>query len=262
MKGAIDFELDDRGVATVTIDRPHVLNALDEPSHERLLQLWQDIESNPDVRVVVITGAGDRSFCTGADVSSDGVAKTGLEYWADSHPGGFGGLSLRTTLNVPIVARINGYALGGGLEFALGADILVASSNARVGFTEPRLGRIPLEGGAVLTARRVPHHLAMGLLLTGRKITAQQAHGMGLFNEVVEPDELDDAVERWVVDLLACAPLSLAAIKAIVRDTAQLSPQQAQAARLPEVVRALNCEDQDEGVAAFQERRAPRWRGR
>jgi crotonobetainyl-CoA hydratase len=258
----IRLEIDDRGVARVTIDRPQVLNALDEPSHERLYEIWHEIERSDDVRVVVVTGAGDRSFCTGADVSAAGVAKTGLEYWADSHPGGFGGLALRTTLEVPVISRINGYALGGGLEMALGGDILIASDNARLGFTEPRLGRIPLEGGAVLLARRVPHHQAMGLLLTGRKITAQQAMDLQLLNEVVPYDQLDNAVERWVEDLLACAPLSLAAIKAIVRDTAQLTPVQAQAARLPAVVRALTCTDQDEGVRAFQEKRAPQWKGR
>jgi crotonobetainyl-CoA hydratase len=257
----IGFEVDDRGVATVTIDRPHVRNALDEASHQRLTAIWEEIEASDHVRVVVVTGAGDRAFCAGADVSGAGIAKTGLEYWADGRPGGFGGLTLRTTLDVPVISRINGYALGGGLELALGGDILVASDNAQLGFTEPRLGRVPLEGGAVLLARRMPYHLAMGMLLTGRKVSAQQAYESQLLNEVVPYDELDAAVERWVTDLLACAPLSVAAIKSIVRDTAHLQPHEAQAARLPALVRALTSKDQDEGVLAFTEKRAPQWKG-
>jgi len=262
MSGEICYHLDSRGVATITIDRPAVRNALDEASHRELSALWDRIEADASVRVVVVTGAGDRAFCAGADVSDAGIGKTGLEYWSDGRPGGFGGLPLRRTLDVPVISRINGYALGGGLELALGGDILVAAENASLGFTEPRLGRVPLEGGAVLLARRLPHHLAMGMLMTGRKITARQAYEWHLVNEVVPGDELDAAVERWVSDMLACAPLSLKAIKSIVRDTAHLPPEQAQALRLPALVAALNSKDQDEGVRAFAEKRAPQWEGR
>lgn len=262
MTDEIRYEVDDRGVATVTIDRPAVRNALDEKSHRRLTEIWEQVEASEDVRVVVVTGGGDRAFCAGADVSGTGIAKTGLEYWADGRPGGFGGLPLRRTLDVPVISRINGYALGGGLELALGGDILVAAETAQLGFTEPRLGRVPLEGGAVLLARRMPHHLAMGMLLTGRKVTARQAFDWNLVNEVVPADELDAAVGRWVDDILACAPLSLKAIKAMVRETAHLQPHEAQALRLPALVAALTSKDQDEGVRAFAEKRAPRWEGR
>ena len=105
MTDEIGFEVDDRGVATVTIDRPHVLNALDEASHRRLTAIWEEIEASDRIRVVVVTGAGDRAFCAGADISGAGIAKTGLEYWADGRPGGFGGLALRATLDVPVIAR-------------------------------------------------------------------------------------------------------------------------------------------------------------
>lgn len=261
MTDRIDLRIDDRGVAYVTIDRPQVRNALDEASQHRLESIWTQVEASGDVRVVVLTGSGDRAFCAGADVSQAGVAKTGTEYWADGRPGGFGGLPLRTTLNVPVIARINGYALGGGFELALGADILIAADTAQLGFTEPRLGRVPLEGGAVLLARRMPYHLAMGMLLTGRKVSAAEAHAAQLLNEVVPTAELDAAVERWVADLLLCAPLSVKAIKSMVRDTAHLRPAEAQALRLPALVAALRSTDQDEGVAAFQEKRAPQWKG-
>lgn len=262
MSDEIAYEIDSRGVATVTIDRPHVRNALDEPSHLRLADIWAHIESDSNVRVVILTGAGDRAFCAGADVSGEGIAKTGLEYWADGRPGGFGGLALRRSLDVPVISRINGYALGGGLELALGGDILIAAESASLGLPEPRLGRIPLEGGAVLLNRRMPHHLAMGMLLTGRRVSARQAHEWQLLNEVVADAELDEAVERWVVDILACAPLSIRAIKAIVRDTEHLPPHTAQSMRLPALIAALNSKDQDEGVRAFAEKRSPQWEGR
>ena len=213
------------------------------------------------MRVVVLTGAGDRSFCVGADVSADAVGKTGMEYWADLDPCGFGSLSLRETLDVPVIARVNGYALGGGLEMVLGCDIVVAAETARFGLTEPRIGRLPLDGGMVKLPRRIPYQQAMGLLLTGRKAPASELHRMGLVNEVVPASELDAAVQRWVDDVLACAPLSLKAIKQVVQRTSQLSAREANTVRLPALVAALQSKDQDEGVRAFQEKRPPVWSG-
>ena len=116
----IRYELDGHA-ARVTIDRPHVLNAVDRAAHVELQRVWADIEASSDVRVVVLTGAGDRSFCVGADVSAAGVDKTGMEYWADLDPDGFGGLSLRESLDVPVIARVNGYALGGGMRWCSAA---------------------------------------------------------------------------------------------------------------------------------------------
>ena len=120
-------------VATVVIDRQHVLNAVDGTAHARLNEIWDQLEADPDVRAVVITGAGTRAFCVGADMSASAVDKTGLEYWAGLDPNGFGGLSLRTTLDIPVIARVNGYALGGGMEIVLGADIVVAADTASFG---------------------------------------------------------------------------------------------------------------------------------
>jgi crotonobetainyl-CoA hydratase len=256
----IRYELDGH-VARVTIDRPNVLNAVDRAAHNELQRVWADIEASSDVRVVVLTGAGDRSFCVGADVSAEGVDKTGMEYWADLDPDGFGGLSLRESLDVPVIARVNGYALGGGMEMVLGCDIVVAAETARFGLTEPRIGRLPLDGGMVRLARQIPYHQAMGLLLTGRKAPAEEMQRLGLVNEVVPAADLDDAVQRWVDDVLACAPLSLKAIKQTVQRTAHLTAREANTVRLPALVAALQSKDQDEGVRAFQEKRAPNWTG-
>ncbi|MFO1087803.1 MAG: enoyl-CoA hydratase-related protein [Reyranellaceae bacterium] len=248
-------------VARVTIDRPDRMNAIDEASEAELCRIWAAIEADEQVRCVVLTGAGERAFCTGADMKQSGN-KTGLEYWAAARPGGFGGLSLRETLDVPVIARVNGHALGGGMEMVLGCDIVVAAENATFGLPEPRVGRLALDGGIALLPRRLPHVLAMGMLLTGRRTPAAEAWRMGLVNEVVPQAELDQAVERWVADILACAPLSVKAVKQMVRRGAGLSPQQAQMLRLPALVAALQSTDQDEGVQAFVEKRTPRWQGR
>ncbi len=248
-------------VARVTLDRPERLNAVDQATEAELIGVWEAIEGDRDIRVVVLTGAGERAFCTGADMKG-GSGSSGLDYWAAPRPGGFGGLALRDTLDVPVIGRINGHALGGGLEMALGCDILVASANATFGLPEPRVGRLALDGGIALLTRRIPHVQAMGMLLTGRRIGAAEALRFGLVNEVVAPGELDTAVARWVADILACAPLSLRAIKQMVRAGERLSAREAQMLRLPALIEALRSSDQDEGVRAFQEKRAPQWRGR
>ncbi|MFO1161740.1 MAG: enoyl-CoA hydratase-related protein [Reyranellaceae bacterium] len=248
-------------VARVTIDRPDRMNAIDEASEAELQRIWAAIEGDDQVRCIVLTGSGERAFCTGADMKQSGN-KTGLEYWAAARPGGFGGLALRETLDVPVIARVNGHALGGGMEMVLGCDIVVAAENATFGLPEPRVGRLALDGGIALLPRRLPHVLAMGMLLTGRRTPAAEAWRMGLVNEVVPQAGLDAAVERWVTDILACAPLSVKAVKQMVRRGAGLSPQQAQMLRLPALVAALQSTDQDEGVQAFVEKRAPNWQGR
>jgi enoyl-CoA hydratase/carnithine racemase len=246
-------------VARVTIDRPEVMNALDAAATHALEEVWQRIETDRAVRAVVLTGAGERAFCAGADMRSGGA--TGLDYWASAHPAGFGALSLRTTLDIPVIARVNGHALGGGLEMMLGCDIVVAAEHATFGLPEPRVGRLPLDGGMVLLQRQIGHRAAMAMLLTGRRVSAGEALASGLINEVVPNEKLDDAVARWLDDTLACAPLSLRAIKQAVRRTAQLSPQEAQAIRLPAVIECLRSRDGDEGVRAFLEKRAPVWSG-
>jgi crotonobetainyl-CoA hydratase len=163
---------------------------------------------------------------------------------------------------VPVIARVNGYALGGGMEMVLGADIVIAADTAVFGLTEPRVGRLPLDGGIAQLVRRVPHTQAMGMLLTGRKVPAAEMYRMGLVNEVVPAAELDAAVARWVDDVLACAPTSVRAIKQMVLSTGGLSARPAQSQRSPALMVALDSEDSREGLAAFQQKRPPQWTGR
>jgi crotonobetainyl-CoA hydratase len=247
-------------VAWVTIDRPDVLNAIDLAAEAELQRIWSELEGDGDVRLVVLTGAGERAFCVGADMKNPSVK--GVDYWAAARPGGFGGIALRETLNVPVLARVNGFALGGGFEMVLGCDLVVACEDASFGLPEALVGRMPLDGGMTLLQRQIPFRQAMGMMLTGQRITARRALELGLVNEVVARAELDAAVARWTAAVLACAPLSLKAIKQVVRKTATLSPTQAQAVRLPALVAALQSQDADEGVLAFQQKRKPVWRGR
>ena len=255
----VRFDLKD-GVARITIDRPDRMNAVDRATEAELIAAWERVEMDRSIRVVVLTGSGERAFSTGADMKAGG-GMTGLEYWAAPRPGGFGGIALRDTLDVPVIARVNGHALGGGFEMVLGCDIVIAAENATFGLPEPRVGRLALDGGIALLSQRLPHAQAMGILLTGRRLGAAEALRLGLVNEVVAATELDVAVQRWIAEIVACAPLSVRAIKQMVRAGAGLTPQQAQALRLPALVEALQSKDQDEGVKAFQEKRAPVWKG-
>src|SRR4029077_20942350 len=175
--------------------------------------------------------------------------------WATARPAGFGGIALRSTLDIPVIARVNGHALGGGFEMVLGCDLVIAAEEATFGLPEPRVGRLPLDGGMVLLQRQVPFRQAMSMLLTGRRLRAAEALAIGLVNEVVPRADLDDAVARWLADILACAPLSLRAIKQSVRRTAHLAAAEAQAQRLPAVIACLASRDGEEGVAAFREKR-------
>ncbi len=252
----------DNHIARVTIDRPERRNAVDAATADQLEEAWQSIEGNPDVRVVILTGSGDKAFCAGADMKAGGDEKTGLEYWAHARPDGFGGLSLRKSLHVPVIARVNGVAVGGGFEMLLGCDIVIAADHATFGLPEARVGRMPLDGGMVLLPRMIPEKLAMGMLLTGNRISATEAERYGLVNAVVAAATLDETVDAWAAQIVECAPLSVKAIKECVKETLDLPVSEAMAMKLPALVRALESEDSEEGPRAFQEKRKPEWKGR
>ena len=257
---SVEFTKDSH-VAKVVLNRPGRMNAVDSATTRELENIWQSIEADSDVRCVVLTGAGERAFCAGADLKDDS-SLTGLEYWAASNPNGFGGLALRRSLVTPVIARVNGLALGGGMEMVLGCDIVVASNTAQFGLPEAKVGRMPLDGGMTLLQRLIPRNIAVGMMMTGRILDAAEMASLGLVNAVVPASELNAETDRWVNEILGAAPLSLRAIKATVRRTEGLTPDEAQALRTEELVAALTSEDSEEGVRAFREKRAPVWKGK
>ncbi|MFG2168725.1 enoyl-CoA-hydratase DpgD [Micromonospora chersina] len=252
-------------VARVTLDRPEVLNAMDLRMHAELAEVWDDVEADDDVRVVVLTGAGDRAFSVGQDLrerarlDADGVPPS--SFGSRGQPG-WPRLTERFDLSKPVLARVDGYALGGGFELALACDLVVASDRAVFALPEPRLGLVPGAGGAFRLSRQVPLKAAMGYLLTGRRMDARTAYALGLVNEVVPAAELDRCVAGWVADLLACAPLALRAIKQAVLGSLDRPLPEAFAGRYGWEERRRASRDAVEGPRAFAEKRAPVWLGR
>jgi enoyl-CoA hydratase/carnithine racemase len=251
-------------VARVTLDRPAVLNAMDLRMHEELAEVWDDVEADDDVRVAVLTGAGDRAFSVGQDLrerarlSAAGAPPT--TFGSRGQPG-WPRLTERFGLSKPVVARVHGYALGGGFELALACDIVVASTQAVFALPEARLGLVPGAGGAFRLARQLPLKTAMGHLLTGRRLTADRALHLGLVNDVVPAAELDVCVAGWTDDLVRAAPLSVRAIKEAVHRSLDMPIEQAFTTPYTWETRRMHSDDAQEGPRAFNEKREPVWRG-
>lgn len=252
-------------VAWITLDRPHVLNAMDLRMHEELGEIWADLEKDDEVRVAVLTGAGDRAFSVGQDLrerarlDDAGAARTG--FGSRGLPG-WPRLTDRFDLTKPILARVDGYALGGGFELALACDLIIASDRSVFALPEARLGLVPGAGGTFRLCRQLPLKTAMGYLLTGHRMSAATALGFGLVNEVVPADGLNGCVEAWLSDLLACAPLSLRAVKQAVQQSLDRPLEEAFAARYERDEIRRGSRDAVEGPAAFAQGRAPVWTGR
>jgi enoyl-CoA hydratase/carnithine racemase len=251
-------------VAHVTLNRPHVLNAMDLRTHEALAAAWDRFEADDDVWVAVLSGAGDRAFSVGQDLTErarlDEAGEPPSTFGSRGRPG-WPRLTERFDLAKPVVAKVRGYALGGGFELALASDLIVASDTAVFGLPEARLGLVPGAGGVFRLTRQMPYRVAMGHLMTGRRMSASRAYELGLLNEVVPDAELDQRVDEWVDDILRCAPLAVRAVKEAAAASATLPLREAFTSGYAWEERRRHSLDAKEGPRAFVERREPRWSG-
>ena len=244
-------------VAVVTINRPEVMNSLHPGANEELDRVWNDFAADADLWVGILTGAGEKAFSAGNDLK-----------WTAQHgmprvpKNGFAGLTARFDLLKPIIAAVNGFALGGGLEIALACDLIIAAEHATLGLPEPRVGLMAAAGGVHRLPRSIPLKIAMGMLLTGKSITAAEAATLGLVNEVVPLADLMPTAERWARTICECSPLSVQATKQSAYDGLGRPLAEAMSIRYPAATRLFKSEDVREGPRAFTEKRKPNWQGR
>ena len=246
-------------IAYVTINRPDLLNALHPPADEEMLKAFSEFRDAPDAWVAIVTGTGERAFSVGRDLKH--FAEHGRQRNDSQNRAAFAGITSDFTCWKPIIAAVNGYALGGGLELALSCDIIVAAEHAELGLPESRVGLVAEAGGVHRLPRHIPLKLAMGMMLTGRRITAQEAYRVGLVNEVVPPVELMPAAERWANEILEAAPLSARASKQMAMGGLDRPLDVAMGRTYSEFERAMASGDSIEGPKAFVEKRKPRWTG-
>lgn len=247
-------------VALVTINRPEAHNSMDPASEKELASVWLDFREDDDLWAAILTGAGDKAFCTGGDLKEylparmAGLAKANCYPRAEN----FGGLP-RTDVFKPIIAAVNGYAIAGGLELVLCCDIRLAAENAKFGLTEVKWGIMPGAGGTVRLPRNMPYALAMEMLLTGDTIDAEEAGRWGLINRVVPPDSLSD--EAWTMAQKLCrrGPVALRAVKESVQRSLALEHGLNYESFLFDSLQ--NTKDASEGTQAFMEKRQPIFKG-
>ncbi|WP_038200276.1 enoyl-CoA hydratase-related protein [Xenophilus azovorans] len=247
-------------LTVITIDRPEVMNALHPPAQEALAEAVDAFAADPSQWVAILTGAGTRAFCAGNDLK---YHASGAPRWRLAN--GFGGVTARFDLDKPLIAAVNGVAMGGGLEIALACDLIVADAQATFALPEPKVGLAALAGGLQRLGRQIGSKRAMGMILTGRHVGAAEAQALGFVNEVAPAGQALAAAKRWAAEILACSPLAVRASKqALMRGLDE--PSLAEAIRneraYPAAQAMFASQDYVEGPKAFAEKRAPRWRGR
>jgi enoyl-CoA hydratase/carnithine racemase len=244
----------------VTINRPDVMNSLHPAANFELEAAFNDFAADPDMWVAILTGAGEKAFSAGNDLKYQAMGG------AMSTPTtGFAGLTARYDLTKPVIAAVNGVAMGGGFEIALACDLIIASENAVFALPEPKVGLAALAGGLHRLPRQIGLKNAMGMILTGRRVGAHEGKTLGFVNEVTPHHELMAHARRWADLILECSPMSIRASKEAVYaslDQASLREAYANQGRVPAVNALFRSEDLIEGPMAFAQKRAPLWKGR
>jgi enoyl-CoA hydratase/carnithine racemase len=247
----------DAGIATITLDRPERLNALHPAAHHALSATFDALATRSDVRVVVVTGSG-KAFCAGYDIK-DSVESGVMEI----APTGFGGLTNRFDFPHPLIAAVNGVALGGGFEMALACDLIIASEAAAFALPEPKIGWAALAGGVQRLPRAIGVKRAMGIILTGRTVSAAEGRELGFVNEVASAPDLAATAKNWARQIADCAPLSIRCSRDIGYRSMDMDAQaMLDMAYFPAVAAMIASEDSAEGRQAFLDRRVPAWKGR
>jgi crotonobetainyl-CoA hydratase len=259
---AFEFiQVDREGPITViTLNRPEVMNALHSPMHFELHEAFDAFAADPDQWVGIVTGAGDRAFSAGNDLKHQaGGGKMG------SPPSGFAGLTSRFDLNKPLIAAVNGVAMGGGFEIALACDLIIAAENAVFALPEPKVGLAALAGGLHRLPRQIGLKQAMGMILTARRVPAAEGERLGFVNAVVSAADLMTEARRWAGLIAECSPMSIRASKEAVfagLNAATLEEAISTQFKVPAVAALFKSEDFVEGPMAFAQKRAPQWKGR
>ncbi|MFD4818054.1 enoyl-CoA hydratase/isomerase family protein [Peribacillus butanolivorans] len=256
---ALIFEVKNR-IATITINRPEVMNAMDPETYQELSNAWTEVRDNPEIWAAIVTGAGDKAFTAGADLKKtitqrpekselfltqrELLLNRGLEVWK------------------PIISAVNGYCLGGGVTLLLATDIRIASPNATFGLSEVKRGILPGNGGTQRTLRQLPYPIAMDILLTGRSFSAEEALKYGLINEIVPQEELMSRAIEYAERIIENAPLAVSAIKELALKSQYLSLQDG--LRMEQILQSFlqGTEDAIEGPKAFAEKRKPQFIGK
>jgi enoyl-CoA hydratase/carnithine racemase len=252
-------------IAYITINRPEVMNALHAAANRELSEIFADFKEDDNAWVAIFTGAGSRAFSAGNDLKATAEETARGESRADEVPAdrplNFGGVT-GLQCSKPIIAAVNGVAAGGGFEIALACDLIIAAEHARFALPEPLRGLVAGAGGMHRLPQHLPLKMAMGLLLTGKWLSAQEAARFGLVNEVVPGDQLIATAERWANEILACSPLSVRITKESVLNGLALPVEKAMVADQERLQILLSSQDFQEGPRAFVEKRKPNWTGK
>jgi enoyl-CoA hydratase/carnithine racemase len=257
VSSGIEFAKDGH-VARVTLNNPAALNAINPAMDDALAAAWADIDADPDIWVAILDASPGKAFCAGADVSS-GTDRTGRMALGGGLTG-VGGPQYQ--LRTPLIAAVHGYVIGGGFELAMCADVIVAADDAQFFIPEVKAGILGESGILHRAVRQLPHHIAMGMILTGDRLPAAKAEQYGMVNEVASLADLAAAADRWAQKITACAPLAVQAAKDAALRGLGMPLEQALTTRYEPIEAYAGTKDQLEGLAAFAEKRKPVWTGR